>query len=583
MKLNSIICGDCLEILPQIEENTIDLIITSPPYNIKREYDIYNDDLPWDEYYFWCERWLSECLRVLKPDGRMALNHYLSFGNKSGRTAPIMELNHIALSLGYKHHSLAVWTDSTLSRRTAWGCYDDKTYVMTKKGFKLFKDVNIKTDLFATIDQQGKLEWQKATDYIKKPYKGDLLNLNHKELSLRITHDHNLIFYGEEGNIRLESYNNIPENAQIPKNHNGIKEEGSEKLFFSLPKVEGLSDLLLNMDSWLFFLGMFVINGKISGDKITFYKNNTLYSNHTLDKILKSLPFDIKTDKASNKYQIRDKQLASYLKKHQRDIPEDILDLSIRQKKLFIEGLFYGELHNSRQKDKYIIISHKKLYDKISVLLMELNYSFYTEIIKDRIMIIQDQKGTDDDIQNNSKDRYRISITEALSINISDTEIYENYYDGDIYCVCVPNKTLFISRNGIPCWCGNSWLKASAPYISSPFEGILFLYKDQWKKMTKGISDCPKEDFIQLTGGIWKIKTETRGLTPANFNIDLPLKCIRLLSYVDSVVLDPFSGSGTTPAACLLTGRKYIGIELSEDYCNIARDRCDKICGQNEK
>jgi DNA modification methylase len=574
MKYNSIICGDCLDILPQIEENTIDLIITSPPYNIKKEYDLYIDDLPWDEYYLWCEQWLSECLRVLKPDGRMALNHYLSFGNKKGRTAPIMELNSIAQKLGFKHHSLAVWTDSTLSRRTAWGCYDDKTYVMTKRGFKLFKDVDIKDDLFATIDQQGKLEWQKATDYIKNSYKGNLLNINNKDISLQITFDHNLAFYdGEE--IKLQSYNKIPKGAQIPKKHKGLKKEGQERLFFFLPRTKGLCDLNINMDSWLFFLGVFIINGKISGDKITFYKNNTVYSN-ILKKMLYCLPFNISTDETENKLQIKDKQLASYLEKHLREIPEDILDLSIRQKKLFLEGLFFGELQNSQKDEKYIEISHKKLYEKITLLLMELNYTFYTEIIKGK-------KGRDDDIQDNSENCYRISITEALSVDISDTEIYENYYDGDIYCVSVPNKTLFISRNGISCWCGNSWLKASAPYISSPFEGILFLYKDQWKKMTKGISDCPREDFIQLTGGIWKIKTEIRGLTPANFNIDLPLKCIRLLSYVDSIVLDPFSGSGTTPAACLISGRKYIGIELSENYCNIARDRCDKISKQNGK
>ena len=247
--INSIICGNCLDVLPNIPDNSIDLIVTSPPYNVEMAYDVYIDRMPWGDYYSWCEKWLCECYRVLKPDGRMALNHYLSLGNaKTGRTAPLMELNHIAMDIGFGHHTVAVWTDATLSRRTAWG----------------------------------------------------------------------------------------------------------------------------------------------------------------------------------------------------------------------------------------------------------------------------------------------------------------------------------------------SWGSASSPYICSPFEGILLLYKNQWKKLKKGISDCPKEDFIQLTGGIWKMQPETRGITPASFCVDLPLKCIRLLSYVDSIVLDPFSGSGTTAVACIMSGRKYIGIELSPAYCAKAENRCKEIFIENE-
>jgi site-specific DNA-methyltransferase (adenine-specific) len=243
LAINSINCGNCLDLLKLIPDDSIDMIVTSPPYNIGMTYDVYIDRMPWVDYYEWCRKWLSECFRVMKPDGRMALNHYISFGDAKERTAPIMELNHIAMEIGFKHHTAAVWTDATLSRRTAWG----------------------------------------------------------------------------------------------------------------------------------------------------------------------------------------------------------------------------------------------------------------------------------------------------------------------------------------------SFLKASAPYICSPFEGILILYKNSWKKLKRGISDCPKEDFIQMTGGIWKIQPETRGLTPANFSVDLPLKSIRLLSYTDSIVLDPFMGSGTTAVACKMTGRSYIGIELSEKYCEIAKKRLNEI------
>jgi len=120
---NEIICGDALEKLQDIPDNSIDLIVTSPPYNIGIEYDNWDDRMPWGLYYEWCRRWLEECYRILKPDGRMCLNHYLSCGQSDNRHAPLMKLNCIAEEIGFKHHGLAVWYDTTLTKRSAWGSW----------------------------------------------------------------------------------------------------------------------------------------------------------------------------------------------------------------------------------------------------------------------------------------------------------------------------------------------------------------------------------------------------------------------------------------------------------------------------
>jgi len=65
---------------------------------------------------------------------------------------------------------------------------------------------------------------------------------------------------------------------------------------------------------------------------------------------------------------------------------------------------------------------------------------------------------------------------------------------------------------------------------------------------------------------MWKYRAETKGLTKANYSLDIPMKAIKILSFIDDIVLDPFIGSGTTAVACKETGRKYIGIELSPEY-----------------
>jgi len=120
---NKVICGDCIKIMPELEDESIDLIVTSPPYNIGMEYDNYADKISWEKYYEWCGEWLKEIYRILKKDGRFCLNHYLSCGQSDNRSAPILELNTIARKIGFKHNSLPIWTDRTVIKRTAWGSW----------------------------------------------------------------------------------------------------------------------------------------------------------------------------------------------------------------------------------------------------------------------------------------------------------------------------------------------------------------------------------------------------------------------------------------------------------------------------
>ena len=119
--LNTIIYGDCLRVLSGIPDESIDLIVTSPPYNLKINYASYSDDLPLSEYYAWCRDWMRECFRVLKVDGRFCLNHYLAGGMANAKYFPLMDLYQIAKDIGYGSHSIAIWNDATLSNKTAWG------------------------------------------------------------------------------------------------------------------------------------------------------------------------------------------------------------------------------------------------------------------------------------------------------------------------------------------------------------------------------------------------------------------------------------------------------------------------------
>jgi site-specific DNA-methyltransferase (adenine-specific) len=119
-----------------------------------------------------------------------------------------------------------------------------------------------------------------------------------------------------------------------------------------------------------------------------------------------------------------------------------------------------------------------------------------------------------------------------------------------------------------------SWISPSAPYVYNPRECILLMYKKTWKKQSRGKSYFTKEpaskrEFMNLVSGMWKYRAQTRKLTEANFNISLPMDAIKILTWENDIVLDPFAGAGTTLVAAKLLNRRYIGYEISPHYCSV--------------
>jgi site-specific DNA-methyltransferase (adenine-specific) len=141
-----------------------------------------------------------------------------------------------------------------------------------------------------------------------------------------------------------------------------------------------------------------------------------------------------------------------------------------------------------------------------------------------------------------------------------------------------------------------SWMSCSQPYIYNPKECVVLSYKNSPKKLQKGepqwkgeLMDVEQEDgttkkktiykeedkkeFMELVFGQWKYLNDSRPLTKATFSMDIPTKAIKILSYKNDIVLDPFAGSATTCVAAEILDRRWIGIELSPNYAQIAIDR----------
>jgi DNA modification methylase len=122
-----------------------------------------------------------------------------------------------------------------------------------------------------------------------------------------------------------------------------------------------------------------------------------------------------------------------------------------------------------------------------------------------------------------------------------------------------------------------SYMSPSSPSFPSPFEYILVFAKDTKKKVgDKDNITVSKDEFIKNSLGMWTFAPETRqkkmGLN-AMFPVELPRRLIQMLSYKNDVVMDIFSGLGTTCLTAKCLERQYIGFELSVDYCKKSRAR----------
>lgn len=198
------------------------------------------------------------------------------------------------------------------------------------------------------------------------------------------------------------------------------------------------------------------------------------------------------------------------------------------------------------------------------------SYEEYMSFLEDRFKVMYDIL----------KDSGRVVI------NIGDLSNGRICTHGDIYNFMTKNlsylymNTIIWDKNQVvnrTSW--GSYASPSCPSFPTPFEFILIFAKKDVKLRSLGETDITPEEFKKWAYATWEFKAESRKKIghPAPFPIELPLRCVKMLSWKNSVVMDPFMGSGTTGVACKLTGRDFIGFDISDTYCQFSKRRIDSF------
>ena len=156
MSEGRVFLGDCLEVMKLMPDKSVDLILTSPPYNLGtkhhtgnhvfKSYNKYNDDMPEEDYQKWQIDVLNECFRILKDTGSMLYNHK----NRIRGGLQITPYEWILKSNFIVKQEL-VWFNRSQN-------FDKcRFYPMTERVYWLAKDC--KTKLFNAINHHDVFNW----------------------------------------------------------------------------------------------------------------------------------------------------------------------------------------------------------------------------------------------------------------------------------------------------------------------------------------------------------------------------------------------------------------------------------------
>jgi len=589
--------------MPTVPSNSIDLIITSPPYNVnlgknkfkKDAYESYDDNMPYTEYLQWMNKLFIECHRILKIGGRLCVN----IGDGANGSVPthadftynLLHLYDKEIDNPFKMMTTIVWNKNQIGSSTAWGsfqspscpsfptqfefiivvakgttkhegdkskitiskedfiknsralwtflpetqmmkeydhpamfpeelprrlidqltyeedvvldpfsgCYDDQTEVLTKNGWKFFKDVT-EEDEFLTRNSNGILEYQMTSKIHKYNYKGDLIKIKSRSTDLLVTPDHNMYvvthtdFCADRGPKFIKAQDMNYALYRIPC---GGK---------YLPSGEELSRAQMHLIGLYLSEGYIQKERKKSSDNIIICQNQGKKNDKMMRDILpltsykrSNRKFRVKVGYEFKNFIVKNCGVGKYDKfisplilnnKHLDALFESMMDGDGCRGKC---GSYKGKQYYSMT----YYTSSKKLVDSFQDLCLKLGYETRYVFRNRGGGIINGRK------VNKGKGCYSIYIRRSKNKKIiSKKHISKVYYNGFVYCVTVPNHTLYVRRGGTTSWCGNSGTTcAVAKKMNRHYIGFE-MSKKYYETSLQRLGDIPTMKKMEVDGKI---------------------------------------------------------------------------------
>lgn len=415
-----------------------------------------------------------------------------------------------------------------LQQKEKYGCYDSETEVLTKKGWKFFKDLSYEDEIATLNRNNNHLEYQNPSEIIAEHYKGKMYRLENRGISLCVTPNHNLYvakgsdFRGTKGNFTKHYYDFELCN---PQKYYGVdkrflktcKWNGVNK--YKKYKIKGLEydspisiknnnmkmrhyvceDLEFELIPWLRFLGFYVAEGYVSNKKNQDRYNDIRIAFNPYDekelvtKLINDIGFSPAINIERGSARFCNSTLAVWLNENcghgaiNKKVPDFIKELPSEYIKEFLEYLFIGDGHKTPTSNILSTIS-KQLSDDVQELLLKAGYCF-RETIRDRRNRFGGYGRDGHEIRTRHL-CYEINWLQLpdIEIDMSKAKKTKSFqeewidYSGCVYCVTVPNHVIYVRRNGKGIWCGNS----ARNYTSGNTQKVLDII-DKYERVSQHI------------------------------------------------------------------------------------------------
>lgn len=418
----------------------------------------------------------EEILRHIERVGRVCYKSEDKISKESGKkfVEGIIKRGHEAV---IEHYNITV--KFTTDRGC---CYDDKTKVLTKDGWKYFDEVDIENDYFATLDDLNKVVYVKANKLIKEEYNGKMHNWVNNRIDCMVTPNHNMWLYDYEKRpknrvwdfIKSEDANNG--RYEFLRGSDGIYNKGYntyEIQSVNLNKgfyTKEYKSLKLNANLFFELVGWWITDGSLSrgengsGNRISIAQIKKEGRKRIIN-ILESLGFSFSV--YSDHIRINSPQLYKFLvdnfikdddfnKSVYLSIPRWMFEeLSSENLTHFIKGIIGGDGSKFSGGNGYQIYtaSYKFAMDLIEIAMM-IGKSGSIRTVDERDRIFPNSETI-----SKCREQYVVSLIDSKTSiwNKNNNVKNEVDYKGFVYCVELPiHHRLYVMRNGKACWCGNS-------------------------------------------------------------------------------------------------------------------------------
>lgn len=353
--------------------------------------------------------------------------------------------------------------------RSRHGCYDDQTEVLTREGWKRWPDVR-GDEWFVTRAADGAIEYQRAERLIAKPYDGPMINIRMAHVDLLVTPDHRM-WAKRRLQAHRERWDLVPASDLLEASHRLAMGGGqwNPDIPFSPPP------------GFLGLLGFFIGDGYVKDETNTptFRLRKEREISYLYAKAAEC-GFEVRHRPDSDRYYlIADEEFRLLAKKcydedRAKIIPHEVMDSGSEALTELLEGLWNSDGSVSKTGKQTYSTTSATLAGQIQEVALKVGAA----------AVVADHPFARDDGHYGTKRRYRVTLYRERNLypkvgwtrGARDEQVTVVNYRGKIYCVTVPNGTLYVRRNGKPAWCGNSPFEHNSMtfYVQAP----IFVFRE---------------------------------------------------------------------------------------------------------